>query len=218
MKSVVLFFAFVALSTAVPLQYVRVGNKVFVVPDSDPDFDTGFQMPGFNSGFQMPGFNTGFQMPGFNTGFQRPDFNTEFPRRSEKVWDERIDGPRFQEVSLDEKTDVVGVPDNFPDPSTRSTRKPTRRPTRKTTTQKPTTEGVKYVRVGDKVYIVRENQKEHQFDENRFEDLGSESDVKTTRKPTQRHTTTTAKPNVESTPKPKSFTDKIKKVFSWFSS
>lgn len=211
MKSVVLFLAFVAFSTAVPLQYVRVGNKVFVVPDSDPDFDTGFQMPGFDSGFQMPGFNTGFQMPGFNTGFQRPDSNTEFPRRSEKVWDERIDGPRFQEVSLDEKTDVVGVPDNFPDPSTRSTRRPTRRPTRKTTTQKPTTEGVKYVRVGDKVYIVRENQKEHQFDENRFEDLGSESDVKTTH-------TTTAKPNVESTPKPKSFTDKIKKVFSWFSS
>lgn len=189
--------ALVALSTAVPVQYVRVGNRLYVIPD-------------------------GNTMPGFGTRFQR-DFQDD-------IDDDRLkfDGPRFQEVSLDEKTDVVGVPVNFPHPSMRSTRRPTRTPTRKTTpkpTQSPSASGVKYVRIGDKVYIIRENQ-----DEGRFEELGSDDSKQspknrytTTAKPTQKPapSTTTTEPvqSAESTnQKSTSFTSKIKKMFSWFSS
>lgn len=186
---VILCMAFVAMSTAVPVQYVRVGNRLYVIPD----------------GNTMPGFGTRFQ-----TNFQ------------DDIDEDRLkfDGPRFQEVSLDEKTDVVGVPDNFIPPSMRSTRRPTRTPTRKTTqkpTQSPSASGVKYVRIGDKVYIIRENQ-----DEGRFEELGSDDSKqspKPTRKPAPSTTTTEPAQSAESTnQKSTSFTSKIKKMFSWFSS
>lgn len=208
MKIAVVFFfaAFVALSSAAPARYVRVGNQIFVVPDQ------------FQSGFShsFDGFSHSFSGFPHNSGF-----NTRFQRQPADLNEDEIqfDGPRFQEVSPDEKADVVGVPVNWPPAEPKQTRRPTRRSTPKTTA-KPSTSGLKYVRVGDRVYVIREEQQRE--DEGRFEELVDETNVKSTRQKTTKSTTTTTKPTQSSqskstTQKP-SFTDKIKKVFSWFSS